>query len=197
MTDSPVPQSWIVQLSNRLSSPVPQRLPAGGGRAAAVLVPLYVEAGALWVLLTHRAASLSKHRNQIAFPGGTLDSGETPWQAALREAREEVGLVPQGVLQLGQLDEIESTTGFRVTPCVGGLPAGFELRINPDEIADTFRVPLSALANPRMIEDRTVRLDGKQRVIRVYHVGTRQIWGVTARILRNLLERLGLEPVEE
>ena len=55
---------------------------------------------------------------------------------------------------------------------------------------------MSALANPRMIEDRTVKLDGTSRVIRVYHVGTRQIWGVTARILQNLLERLGLEAVE-
>ncbi|MCB1057318.1 MAG: CoA pyrophosphatase [Acidobacteria bacterium] len=196
MTDSPITQSWIPELRRRLASPPPRRLAAGGGRAAAVLVPLYVEAGALWVLLTHRSASLTKHRGQIAFPGGTLEAGESHWQAALRETQEEVGLEPGRVLDLGQLDELESTTGFRVLPCVGGLPAGFELRINPDEIADTFRVPLSALANPRMIEDRTVKLDGTSRVIRVYHVGTRQIWGVTARILQNLLERLGLEAVE-
>ncbi|MDY7092772.1 MAG: CoA pyrophosphatase [Acidobacteriota bacterium] len=189
-----LPSSWIVQLRGRLTSPPPSRLAATGDRSAAVLVPLFVDAGELWVLLTRRAEALPKHRSQIAFPGGTLEPGETPWEGALREAQEEVGLIPETVLQLGELDELQSTTGFRVLPCVGCIPSGFQLRINPDEIADTFRVPLTALANPRLIEDRPVVVDGHERMLRVYHVGSRQIWGITAKMLQNLLRRLGMEP---
>ena len=68
---------------------------------------------------------------------------------------------------------------------------------NPQEIAEVFAIPLAALANPTMVEERRVLLDGGERTIRIYHVGGRQIWGLTARILQNLLERLGLPTPEE
>ena len=83
-------QSWIMELRARLQTPPPERLPptalARGedARRAAVLVPLYVDAGALWVILTRRSEDLPYHRGQIAFPGGSLEQGEDPWAAALR-----------------------------------------------------------------------------------------------------------------
>ena len=188
--------SWIAELRARLASPPPQRLPPSEQRPAAVLVPLFVDAGELWTLLTVRSAELAHHRGQVAFPGGGRAAGEDPWRAALREAEEEVGLAPEKVLRLGELDEVESPVGFRVVPCVGAIPFPLALAPNPGEIAEAFPLPLSAFTNPRMVEDREVLLNGLRRELRIYHVGRWQIWGLTAAILSNLLARLELEPGE-
>ena len=192
------PESWITEIRARLAAPAPAELGKGrGGKRAAVLVPLYVDAGELWTVLTRRTEDLPTHKNQIAFPGGRAEQGESPWETAVREAQEEVGFVPQTVVRLGSLDELETPSGFRIVPCVGAVPAGFVTRIQEAEIAEVFRVPLTALANPQLIEDRAVKIDGQERMLRVYHVGSRQIWGLTARIIQTLLERLGLAPPPE
>ncbi len=189
-------QSWILQVRERLETPPPTRLGPREARHASVLVPLYVEAGALWTVLTQRTETLPHHKSQIAFPGGVRELGEDVWAAALREAQEEVGIDPAVVLRLGQLDEADTPSGFRIIPCVGAVPHPLETKPNPDEIAEVFSVPLSAFANPRLVEERRVLLDGRERSLRIYHVGSRQIWGLTARILQNLLVRLGLEPLD-
>jgi 8-oxo-dGTP pyrophosphatase MutT (NUDIX family) len=191
------PESWIQEVRRRLESPPPRRLPAGEGRDAAVLVPLYVDAGEVWTLLTDRSVDLPHHKGQVAFPGGGRELGEDMWQAALREAEEEVGLAPDSVLRLGELDQADTPTGYRIVPCVGAIPQGFEPRANRGEIADVFSLPLSALAHPNLIEDRLVSIDGVDRSLRIYYVGRRQIWGLTARVLQNLLRRLGLEADED
>jgi 8-oxo-dGTP pyrophosphatase MutT (NUDIX family) len=191
------PHSWILALRHRLASPPPRRLAASDLRQAAVLVPLYVDAGELWTVLTQRTDNLPSHRGQIAFPGGGREFKENPWEAAQREAQEEIGLDPKAVLKLGELDEIESTAGFRVIPCVGAIPRGIEFKPNPAEIAEVFSLPLSAFANPKLVEEREVLVDNVARTIRIYHVGKRQIWGLTARVMQNLLIRLGLESEEE
>jgi 8-oxo-dGTP pyrophosphatase MutT (NUDIX family) len=185
--------SWIVELRARLENPPPVSVELEESRAAAVLVPLFVDAGQLWVLLTKRADTLSSHRGQIAFPGGGLEEGEDAWAAALRESQEEIGLEPKKVLKLGQLDAARTHSGYHIVPCVGVVPFPLETLLNKDEIEEVFPVPIAALANPQMVEDRTVDFDGVRRVMRVYHVGRRQIWGYTARVLENLLFRLGIE----
>lgn len=184
---------WIVEVRQRLSQPAPERMKPREARHAAVLVPLYVDAGELWTILTQRTAELPHHKSQYAFPGGARESGEGPWDAALREAEEEIGIEPPKVLRLGELDETETPSGFRIVPCVAAVPFPFQPVINEDEIAEVFNVPLSALANPRMAEERLVKIQGEEKVIRIYHVGNRRVWGLTARILQNLLARLGLE----
>lgn len=186
-------ESWIMELRRRLSEPAPRRLPVGEQRRAAVLVPLSVEAGELWVLLVRRAEELAQHRNQIAFPGGSLETGEKPWDAALREASEEVGIESDHTLRLGELDEVETPTGFRIVPCVAVVPAPFEPTLEKGEIAEAFSLPFSALSSPRLVEHREVEIEGRARELTVFHVGNRQIWGVTATILENLLARLEIE----
>ena len=186
--------SWIIELRQRLESPPPTRLPAAEVRRAAVLVPLYVDAGALWVLLTRRAEDLPLHRSQIAFPGGALEPGEDAWAGALREANEEIGLDGRRVLPLGFLDEEETPTGFHVLPCVGAVPYPLETRPAAGEVAEVFAIPLSAVANPQLVERRPVLIDGRERELTIFHIAGRQIWGVTAVILWNLLERLGIQP---
>jgi 8-oxo-dGTP pyrophosphatase MutT (NUDIX family) len=190
-------RSWIMEIRERLASPPPRRLVARDLRPASVLVPLYVDAGELWTILTKRADTLPSHRSQIAFPGGGRELKEDPWGAAVREAQEEIGLPPQTVLRLGELDEGETPAGFRVIPCVGAVPQTFQAQPNAGEIAEVFALPLTAFAGPQLVEERGVKIDGVERMLRIYHVGGRQIWGLTARILQNLLVRLGMEAAEE
>lgn len=189
--------SWIHEIRDRLISPPPRRLAANDLRPASVLVPLYVDAGELWTVLTKRTDDLPSHRSQIAFPGGGRELKEDPWAAALRETNEEIGLDPKAVLRLGELDEGETPAGFRVIPCVGAIPFPYKATPNAAEIAEIFSLPLSAFSNPKMVEERPVKINGVERLLLVYHIGNRQIWGLTARILQNLLVRLGLEPDTE
>ena len=98
------------------------------------------------------------------------------------------------MLPLGFLDEAETPTGFHVLPCVGAVPYPLETRPAAGEVAEVFAIPLSAIANPQLIERRPVVIDGTMRELTIFHVAGRQIWGVTALILWNLLERLGIEP---
>lgn len=193
MSQEQVPHSWIQEVRERLATPPPGRLPPSDAREAAVLVPLFVDAGELWTVLTKRAESLPHHKSQIAFPGGGREVGEDPWAAALRETEEELGIDTRQVVRLGELDEAETPSGFRIIPCVGAVPHGLEPEINEDEIAEVFSVPLLAFTDFRVVEDRLIKIDGVERMIRVYHLGSRQVWGLTARIMQNLLHRLGLE----
>lgn len=190
-------KSWIMELRELLATPPPRRLGPKDLRQASVLVPLYVDGGELWTILTKRTDTLPTHRSQIAFPGGGRELKEDFWDAALREAQEEIGLEPRTILKLGELDEGETPAGFRVIPCVGAVPYPYKAEPNEAEIAEVFSLPLSAFANPRLVEDRTITVNGDEREIRIYHIGNRQIWGLTARILQNLLERLGIEGREE
>ncbi|HVS01161.1 MAG TPA: CoA pyrophosphatase, partial [Thermoanaerobaculia bacterium] len=165
--------SWVVDLRERLATPPPRRLPPPETRRAAVLVPLYVDAGELWVLLTTRADGLPHHRSQIAFPGGSIELGEDAWQAAARETEEELGIAPPLLLELGRLDEVDTPTGFHVLPFVAAVPHPVPTRPNPAEIAEVFPLPLTALANPQLIEEREVLIDGRSHAIVVFHVGGR------------------------
>ncbi|MEM8963018.1 MAG: CoA pyrophosphatase [Acidobacteriota bacterium] len=185
--------SWIIEMRGRLRTPAPQRLPHNDARQAAVLVPLYVDTNELWTLLTKRSEQLPHHKGQMAFPGGGLEEGESVWEGAMREAHEEIGLDPQKVLQIGELDELAGmASGFRVVPCVAAVPYPVETEINEDEIDEIVPVPLRAFSDSRLIEDRAVLIDGVERMMRVYHIGGRQVWGMTARIVQTLLQRMGL-----
>jgi 8-oxo-dGTP pyrophosphatase MutT (NUDIX family) len=187
------PESWILDLRQRLASPAPRRLTPGEVRSAAVLIPLFVEAGQLWTVLTKRAQHLPHHRGQIAFPGGAREIGEDVWRTALRESQEEVGIDPRQVIRIGELDEAATPSGFHIVPCVGAVPHPLVTKPNEEEIDEVFTVPLLAFADVRVVEDRLVRIDDVERVIRIYHVGKRQIWGLTARIIQNLMQRLGVD----
>jgi 8-oxo-dGTP pyrophosphatase MutT (NUDIX family) len=190
---SGAPSSWILQVRQRLASPPPARLGPKEARQAAVLVPLYVDAGQLWTVLTRRTEDLPHHRGQIAFPGGGREIGEDAWDTALRESQEEIGLDPERVLKLGELDEAETPSGFRIIPCVGAVPYPLETTLNEGEIAEVFTVPLLAFSDVRMAEDREVTINRQTRVLRIYHVaGGRQVWGLTARLIQNLMARLGM-----
>jgi 8-oxo-dGTP pyrophosphatase MutT (NUDIX family) len=159
-------------------------------RAAAVVLPIIDRPGGLTVLLTLRASDLRVHSGQVAFPGGKIDEGETPHEAALREVQEEIGLEERFVEPLGWLDPFFTGTGFRVAPLVALVEPSFVLTVNKLEVDEVFETPFAFLmdaANHRL-EEREWQ-GQRRRYYAMPHEG-RYIWGATAGILRNLYEKL-------
>lgn len=160
-------------------------------RAAAVLVPIVEYPEGPKVLLTLRSEALKQHAGQVAFPGGRSDPGETPWQAALREAEEEIGLEPRFVEIAGLSTSYLTGTGFRVTPVVGFVRPDFELRLNPHEVTEAFEVDFRRLIAPESYERRSYRMPtGAERHFYAMPFEDRLIWGATAGMLRALHDRL-------
>jgi 8-oxo-dGTP pyrophosphatase MutT (NUDIX family) len=159
-------------------------------RPASVLVAV-VDRPAPTVLLTQRTAELASHAGQVAFPGGKIDPGdESPVAAALREAKEEVGLPPVLVEPIGYLDLYLTFSGFRILPTVARVKPEFTLELNPREVVDAFEVPLDFLMNPDHHQRKTRDWKGVAREYYAMPFGERFIWGITAGILRNLYERV-------
>jgi 8-oxo-dGTP pyrophosphatase MutT (NUDIX family) len=158
---------------------------------AAVLVPLVEHDEGMTVLLTRRADTLRNHTGQVAFPGGRCDAGELPWETALREAQEEIGLDPGHVTLAGISSGYQTRTGFDITPVVGFVRPGFSLAPNPEEVADVFETPFAFLMDPNNHERRFLeQAEGLRRYFYAMCYEDRLIWGVTAGMLRVLYERL-------
>lgn len=156
---------------------------------AAVLIGIRAETET--VILTKRSARLKHHPGQIAFPGGKQDPTDaTLSDAALREAREEIGLPPVIVDVLGELPPHQTVTGYQVTPVVGLIDGHYDPVPEQGEVSEIFEVPLAHLIDPRnyLIEGR--RWQGRRRLYYTVPFGPYYIWGATARILRAFAERM-------
>ena len=159
-------------------------------RPAAVLVPI-IDRREPTVLLTLRTEELASHAGQVAFPGGKIDpDDESPVAAALREAKEEIGLAPTLVEPLGYLDLYLTFSGFRILPTVARVKPDFTLVVNPREVTETFEVPLAFLMNPANHQRGSRDWKGIMRDYYAIPFGDRYIWGITAGIVRNLYERV-------
>jgi 8-oxo-dGTP pyrophosphatase MutT (NUDIX family) len=169
-----------------------QRAGVAATRPAAVLVPV-IDRPEPAILLTQRTADLKSHAGQIAFPGGKIEPDDaSPAAAALREAREEIGLDSALVDPIGYLDLYLTFSGFRILPTVARVDPTYRTKANPAEVDDIFEVPLAFLMDAR---NHSLRSRDWNGVIRRYYAmpfGERYIWGVTAGILRNLHERVYL-----
>jgi 8-oxo-dGTP pyrophosphatase MutT (NUDIX family) len=158
---------------------------------AAVLIGLTAYPGEVRVILTQRTAALRVHAGQIAFPGGKIDARDrSPAATALREAREEIGLDPRQVEPLGTLDPFVTGTGFCIVPVVAKVAAPVTFKINPEEVDEAFEVPFAFLMDSANHALHHKEVEGKMRQFHAMPYGARNIWGVTAGILRNLYERL-------
>ena len=164
---------------------------AHGRTDAAVLVPIYGLAERPGIVLTKRRSDLRRHPGEISFPGGRRDHpGEDLERTALREAEEEIGLDPALVEIVGALPPIGTfVSGYKVHPFVGLIPAGLRFRPSPSEVAAILALDLEVLRAGFAMR----RLISRGLPIRTpsYTVGEHLVWGATARILSELLGRLG------
>jgi 8-oxo-dGTP pyrophosphatase MutT (NUDIX family) len=157
-------------------------------KPAAVLVPV-IDRPEPTVLLTLRTAELASHAGQVAFPGGKIDpTDEDPVAAALREAREEIGLAPNLIEPIGYLDLYLTFSGFRILPTVALVKPDFTLSLNPREVVETFEVPLAFVMTPDNHQRKTRDWNGLQRDYYAITFENRYIWGITAGILRNMYD---------
>ena len=180
-------ESLRTQLRQNLDRHERRSIALGERRAAAVAFAMVGdERGSACFVLTRRSSRLRNHPGQWALPGGRLDGGETPEQAALRELREEVGLALPDSAVLGRLDDYETRSGFVITPVVvwGGLEVDMEP--DPSEVAEIHRVPLDALESPEIPHLRRIP-ESDRPVISLPLVGT-HIHAPTAAMIFQLRE---------
>ena len=159
---------------------------------SAVLIPLYDSDAGLTAILTRRSQKVSSHQGQISLPGGKRDETDRSIeQTALREAWEELGIEPESVELVGRLGDTFSVLGFRISPFVGLIPPPSELRPSPDEIAEVLYVPLDDLVAPGVLRIMQMyELSGREFPVYSFKWGETEIWGATARIMLDLLERI-------
>ncbi len=166
------------------------------GRAAAVLVPLLPRPEGLHVLFTERSKELRSHAGQISFPGGSVEAADPDVRAAaLREAREEVGLREEHVEILGTVDDCPTfVTGYVITPVVGVVdPLAFTAagrypwEPSPAEIAALHELPLSGFLDPKSLRTEMREREGQMYELYWYTVEGTVVWGATARILNQLI----------
>jgi 8-oxo-dGTP pyrophosphatase MutT (NUDIX family) len=160
-------------------------------RPAAVLVPFVRRADALSVLFTRRNENLRQHAGQISFPGGGIEPGDADAiAAALRETDEETGIAPALVEPFGFLDCFDTVSGYCVTPVAGFVRDDYSVRLQEDEVAEVFEVPLTFILEPASLRREHILWRGRERDIFAFEWEGRRIWGVTAAILKNLLDRM-------
>ncbi|MCC3701314.1 CoA pyrophosphatase [Rouxiella badensis] len=164
---------------------------AVGRRQAAVLIPIVCREQPT-LLLTRRSDNLRKHAGQVAFPGGKADASDPSLIfTALREAQEEVAIPPSCVRILGQMQPVDSSSGFQVTPVVGLIPVDVPLHPNEDEVAELFEIPLQEALNFARYHPLDFQRAGVRRRVYLSWYEEQFVWGMTAGIILQLAKQIG------
>ena len=159
---------------------------------AGVTMLLYPKDGEYCVLLNKRTESVEEHKGEISFPGGRKDDGDrTLLDTALRETHEEMGVLPEDVEVLGQIDDVATNSNYVINTFVGTIPADYPFSPNPDEVAEVIEIPLDALTRSENIRDEIRIVDGALANRRSYVHEGRMVYGATAMLLTRFLEWMG------
>lgn len=178
--------------------PYAERPPHQFGTPSAVLLLFGVSGEKVSLLLIKRAETVATHQGQMAFPGGVCELAELgrshgEVQTALRETWEETGISSENIEILGSLPKIWTVTGFWITPIVAFLKVPTEnivLELNSAEIAEGIWIPLESLQDPSVYQREFRKFGEMDYPIHVFQINQYRIWGVTASMIRNLLDRL-------
>ena len=196
MTSSPGP-SFIEEIREKLRAHEPRRIPPEGRPPAGVLLLLYDVDGRTHLLFTRRTDLVEHHKGQICFPGGAREEGDSDLlRTALRETSEEVGVRPEDVEPIGQLDDVVTFgSNFVISPYVGVLfvPPPYPFDHARHEVEEVLEVPLEHLLDSGNVVREVRRLGERDIEMQSYRFGDQVIWGATARILRQLLDFLAKE----
>jgi len=194
--DGPVPSFPLAEVRRRLADLPPAR-PAPGyaleRRESAVLVPLFEADGEARLILTKRPETMPSHQGEIAFPGGKLEPTVDAdlRAAALREAHEEIGLEPDAVEVVAELDGIGTVASrFVITPFVGFLASRPVLRPDPREVVRVFDVALGELLAPGVHHAEAWSTPMGELEVHFFDLADETVWGATARILYGFLHHL-------
>ena len=158
-------------------------------RPAAVLAAM-TERERPGFLLIHRPSNMRSHPGQVAFPGGKIDPGETPVEAALREAYEELGIHERDVTVIGTSDTYRTGSGYAITPVIAVVPPDLKLNPSPTEVAAWFEAPVDFVFNPDNHTHHAGFWQGQERRYIEILWQEHRIWGVTAGIIANLAKRI-------
>ena len=159
---------------------------------SAVLLPIYERQGQYHILFIRRTETVTEHKGQISFPGGTCEETDrTLLDTALRECAEEIGLQADDIEVLGELDdEVTTTSNYIVSTFVAMIPCPYQFKVNEEEVDEIIEIPVSALLDKDCLKQDTELLNGKTIDSCTYHYQGRVIWGATARILNKFLDIL-------
>ena len=186
-------EKLIERARHAFASYKPQTANLNSLRPAAVLLLLYQKDGEPHVVLIERAQNVENHKGQIAFPGGSREEIDGDLRAtAIRETYEELGVQPEHMEIIGQLDDLVTGTNFRITPFVGvvGAPAPYPFLPAPAEVAAVLEIPLARLRDEASFEIEMREWQGRTVPVGAFNWGGYHIWGATARILRQFLDIL-------
>ncbi len=160
------------------------RQPLENARPSAVLVGLFESTSGVEAILTRRSQNLTNHRGEISFPGGRLDAGESVLQAALRETHEEIGLNPEDVEVVGELNSMATVvSNSHIVPIVGRYRTQPKLHAVNSEVDRVFSVPLLELTRQDTYRQEHWVFGDREFQINFFYLDDETIWGATARIL--------------
>jgi 8-oxo-dGTP pyrophosphatase MutT (NUDIX family) len=181
------------RIKNGLAALNPRTLTNGFTREAAVLMPIFEWEQEYHFLLTLRTEEVQTHKGQISFPGGMREGEEDLFTTALRETFEEVGIEHNKVELLGRFHDYISITNYRVTPFAGFINGPFTTVPQVHEVAEILQVPLRVFLDPGRLRVEKRIVLGREENVYFYSYGSHQIWGLTARIIRDFIQTLKLD----
>ena len=181
--------SKLQDLLVRLGSISGKSIPNLGLIPSAVLVLLYLKNDEVNVLLNKRSETVEHHKNEISFPGGRMDKHDhSLFDTALRETKEEIGVSPDDVNMFGQLDQVETMTGYSITPYVGTKPKKYNFNINSAEVSKLLEIPLFKFNDRTVLRKELRYFNGNWLSKHNYVYEGHLIWGATANIIGNLVK---------
>lgn len=187
-------QEYIERLKQAIGDYTPKHVDHPGAAPAAVLILVQNGVGDPRVIFTERTNHVEHHKGQMSFPGGACDDcDDGPQSTALRETYEEIGVSPDHVNIIGQLDDMVTVSNFRVTPFVGLLnhkDPEYPFAINDHEVARVVQVPLPFLMDETNMELEVREHSGREVLVPAFTYDGHRIWGATARMLHQLIEIL-------
>lgn len=166
-------------------------LAQGPLKTAAVLIPVLVERGEIFLVFTERSQEVQHHKGQVCFPGGHVEkTDQNLWETALRETHEELGIPPHHIYYIEELTRIVTATHYQITPFLGLILSDFDPHPNPQEIESVFVAPVSHFLDPQNVRFEEIEFYDQRIQVPFFTYQQHMIWGATGRILKNLLERL-------